>query len=192
MIRTKPHTSFLRTTQAWFSADFMNCKNLSENRVTFETFNEWSDMANANQYFVSKLPYTGGLDTIHILGPSYFDRIDRKQLDNITDDLHDMGLTFSFIKGSMPLRNYLFLTHTPHLLKPVRPDALACLVNRYYWLKKFSIHYEKRDQKFKCLQNQIVSIIETIAYNFPNFDWNIIQTIQHHIRQGDNRLERDE
>ena len=151
-----------------------------------------SDMTNANLFFVSKLPNTGGLDTLHILGPSYFDRIDRKQLDNITDDLHDIVLTFSFIKGSMPLRNYLFLTHMPHLLKRIRPDALACLVNRYYWLKKFSVHYEKRDKKFGLLQKQIVSIIETIDHNFPNFDWDIIQDIQHHIRQGDNRLERDE
>jgi len=148
-------------------------------------------MTNTNLFFVTKLPNTGGLDTIHILGPSYFDRIDRKQLDNITDDLHDIVLTFSFIKGSMPLRNYLFLTHTPHLLKPVRPDALACLVNRYYWLKKFTVHYEKSDTKSKRLQEQIVRIIEAIEHHFPNFDWNIIQTIQHHIRQGDNLLERD-
>ena len=149
-------------------------------------------MTNTNLFFVTKLPNTGGLDTFHILGPSYFDRIDRKQLDNITDDLHDNTLTFSFIKGSMPLRNYLFLTHTPHLLKPVRPDALACLVNRYYWLKKFSAHYEKRDNQFKLLETQLVSIIEAIEQNFPNFDWDIIQTIQHHIRKNDNRLERDE
>jgi len=189
---TGRYTGFLRTTQAWFSADFMNCKKLSEDRVTFEAFNEWSDMTNTNLFFVSKLPYTGGLDTLHILGPAYFDRIDRKQLDNITDDLHDIVLTFTFIKGSMPLRNYLFLTHTPHLLKHVRPDVLACLVNRYYWLKKFSAHYEKRDQTFRLLEKQIVSIIETIERNFPDFDWSIIQTIQHYIRQGDNRLERDE
>lgn len=149
-------------------------------------------MTNTNAIFVSKLPYTGGLDTIHILGPSYFDRLDRKQLDNITDDLHDTSLTFTFIKGSMPLRNYLFLTHMPHLLKHVRPDALACLVNRYYWLKKFAVHCERCDEKFRLLETQMVSIIETIENDFPNFDWSVIQTIQHHIRHSDNRLERDE
>jgi hypothetical protein len=191
-LRTQRHTCFLRTTQAWFSADVMDCKKLSEDRVTFEVYNEWSDMAKTDLFFRSRPPYTEGPHMIHILGSSYFDRMDSEQLNKITDDLHDLVLTFSFIEGSTPLRNYLFLTHRSHLLKRVRPDALACLVNRYYWLKKFSAHYDERNKKFTLLQMQLVSIVETIEREFPNFDWRIIQTIQHHIRKGDNRLERDE
>jgi len=132
---------------------------------------------------------TSGLSAVPILDPTCFDRADRRQLDHITDDLHDNDFTFLLIKDSMPLRNYLVLTHTPHLLKCLRPGTLACLVNRYYWLKKFSMHYTRRDERSVLVQKQLVAIVEAIAGHHPDFDWDIIQIIQQHLRCGDNLLE---
>ncbi|MBL0742532.1 hypothetical protein [Chryseolinea lacunae] len=129
------------------------------------------------------------MDTFRILGNACFDHVaDQQLLPHLDKRTYDSSLLSFAVNHSLPLRNYLVLTHCPEKMRtPV--GTLELLVNRYYWLKKFTFHYDGHPEKYKQFEIHTVAIVDTIAKDYSDFDWDVIQHIQLQIRKGSNALE---
>jgi hypothetical protein len=119
----------------------------------------------------------------YILESKYFKEVDESIIDSIVRlGSYSKELVYSSHSWSRSLRNYLILTHAPENItveKEITDESL--LLNRYYWLKKFYHEYSKSLGIDVGIEQQIVSILETIGNNFANFDWNKIQEIDETI-----------
>jgi hypothetical protein len=127
------------------------------------------------------------MDNYVIISADYFTDIEKNNIDEIViSNSYSKELVYSPFEWSSYLRNYIILTHIPSVIKNIKFDKLSLYMSRYYWFKKFYHSYSLMCGKDVGIEQQIIQLLESISYEFKNFDWYEIQKINQNIETQSN------
>jgi len=122
------------------------------------------------------------MDDYIIISADYFAKIEKNVIDKIIEtNSYNKELVYSSFEWGSYLRNYLILTHNPSAINNIEFDKLSLYMSRYYWFKQFYHNYSLMCGTDVGIEQQIVKLIESISYEFVNFDWYEIQKINKKI-----------
>ena len=122
------------------------------------------------------------MDNYIIVEADYFINVEKNIIDKIVEiNSYNKELVYSSFEWGSYLRNYLILTHNPSAIKNIEFDKLSLYMSRYYWFKQFYHNYSLMYGTDVGIEQQIVKLMESISYEFDNFDWYEIQKINQNI-----------